>query len=124
MAGPPPEFYYCARCGFLVEGGRDLKCSCIHPQPQWLMVPATSVGEVRTVIACGGRVRVELPGVTHGLPGTAQPRLQKGYCSGRSATGKNSIQGEAILGREISSKIVTNIAQPKFTDTRIGREAP
>ena len=62
MTGQPPKFYYCARCGFLVEGGRDLKCSCIHPQPQRLTVPATSVGEVRTVIARGGRVRVELRG--------------------------------------------------------------
>ena len=58
MTGPPPQFYYCARCGFLVEVSRDLQCSCIHPQPQRLTVPATSVGEVRITIARGGRVRV------------------------------------------------------------------
>ena len=62
MTGQPPQFYYCARCGFLVEGGRDLQCSCIHPQPQRLTVPANSVGEVRTVIARGGRMPVELRG--------------------------------------------------------------
>ena len=58
MTGQPPKFYYCARCGFLVEGGRDLQCSGIHPQPQRLTVPATSVGEVRVTIARSGRVRV------------------------------------------------------------------
>ena len=58
MTGQQPKFYYRARCGFLVEGGRDLQCNCIHPQPQRLAVPASSVGEVRTVIARGGRVRV------------------------------------------------------------------
>ena len=62
MTGQPPKFYCYARCWFLVEGGRDLQGSCIHPQPQRLTVPATSVGEFRTVTARGGRVPVELRG--------------------------------------------------------------
>ena len=57
-----PEFHYCARCGFLAEGGpQKLRCQCRQPQPEPLKVtPASSanVARVREAIARGGRVKV------------------------------------------------------------------
>ena len=53
-----PEFHYCAGCGFLAEGGRDLRCNCVQPQPRRLNIRPEQVNEIRDAIDRGGRVRV------------------------------------------------------------------
>ena len=57
-----PEFHYCVRCGFLVEGPpQKLRCRCRPPQPEPLHVkPANpaNFARVRDAIARGGRVKV------------------------------------------------------------------
>lgn len=57
-----PEFHYCARCGFLAEGGpQKMRCRYRLPQPELLkMRPANpaNVARVRDAIARGGRVKV------------------------------------------------------------------
>lgn len=58
MINTLPEFHYCAGCGFLAEGGRDLKCHCIHAQPRRLIVRAEQINQVRQAIAQDGQVRV------------------------------------------------------------------
>ena len=52
-----PEFHYCASCGFLAEGGRDLRCNCVQAQPRRLNVRPEQVNEIRDAINRGGRVR-------------------------------------------------------------------
>ena len=58
MTEQTPEFHYCGRCGFLAEGGRDLRCSCIHARPMRLNIRPEQVNKIRDAIDRGGRVRV------------------------------------------------------------------
>ncbi len=48
-----PEFHYCASSGFLAEGGRDLKCNCIHARPMRLNIRPDQINDVRDAIARG-----------------------------------------------------------------------
>ena len=57
----PPTFWYCARCGVLVEGDANLLCRYRKPQPEPLDLEpfnAANVARVRDAIALGGRIRV------------------------------------------------------------------